>query len=188
MLLHFRIQIAGVTKPPVWRELTVPASFTFLQFHRVIQVAFGWADMHLWFFSPDGFPSDPWIKFPDEEDAQSDIKVLHAQKTKLMSVFPANQKYTYTYDFGDDWLHKIKLLRISEGTAKHALLTAGKGGFLPEDCGGPPGYERIKDILKNPADPEFEDICDWLGMEADMRFDPAYFDLKETQELVAGVR
>jgi len=126
MRLHFPTQLTGITKPPVWRKLTIPAQFSFLKFHQIIQAAFGWQDAHLFLFSPGGFSSSPWIKMPDAGDKYADV--LNVQKMKLQDIFPANHQYSCIYhSFGDDWQHQIKLLRISEGTAKHATLTAGKG-------------------------------------------------------------
>jgi hypothetical protein len=35
MLLTFRIQLANITQPPVWRKVTVPGHFSFHRFHLV---------------------------------------------------------------------------------------------------------------------------------------------------------
>jgi len=187
MLLTFRIQIANVKSPPVWRQLIVPANFSFAKFHLIIQAAFGWTDSHLFLFSPEGFASSPWIKVPDEEDENADVRVLNASRTKLIDIFPANQKYTYIYDFGDDWIHKIKLERIAEGDQKHAELIAGKGACPPEDCGGPWEYERLKQILKNPQNPEYEEMKEWLSMESDKVWDAQAFNLEEAKEAVKSI-
>lgn len=41
MEYQFKIQLKGITKPPVWRKIIIPANFTFLKFHQAIQIAFG---------------------------------------------------------------------------------------------------------------------------------------------------
>lgn len=51
MTYQFKIQIKGITKPPVWRRVLVPDTYTFLQFHQVIQYAFNWDDYHLFDFT-----------------------------------------------------------------------------------------------------------------------------------------
>lgn len=33
MTYQFKIQIKGITKPPVWRRVLVPDIYTFLRFH-----------------------------------------------------------------------------------------------------------------------------------------------------------
>ena len=61
MAFQFRIQLKNVQKPPVWRRVIVPESFTFKQFHVVIQESFGWGNYHLFQFSPSGYGSEPII-------------------------------------------------------------------------------------------------------------------------------
>lgn len=58
MLLTFRIQLTNVTKPPVWRRVTVQANFSFEQFHYIIERAFGWLNCHLYQFSEKGYKQD----------------------------------------------------------------------------------------------------------------------------------
>ncbi|HEX8936545.1 MAG TPA: plasmid pRiA4b ORF-3 family protein [Pseudonocardiaceae bacterium] len=51
----------------------------------------------------------------------------------------------YTYDFGDDWQHSIRLEAIvcHEDSALRAVCTAGRRPGPAEDCGGVYGYELI---------------------------------------------
>ena len=42
MTYQFKIQIKGITKSPVWRRVFVADTFTFQQFHFLIQEVFGW--------------------------------------------------------------------------------------------------------------------------------------------------
>ena len=37
-------------EPTIWREITVPDSYSLLQLHRCIQLVFGWLDYHLFEF------------------------------------------------------------------------------------------------------------------------------------------
>jgi len=67
MLLQLKIQIKGISKPPVWRRLLVPDHFRFHRFHQIIQAAFGWEDYHLYQFSPKGYGSSPLIGLEDDE-------------------------------------------------------------------------------------------------------------------------
>ncbi len=45
-VLQFKLSLRGVSKPPVWRRLLVPADIRLSQVHDVIQ-AMGWTDTHL---------------------------------------------------------------------------------------------------------------------------------------------
>lgn len=58
-----------------------------------------------------------------------------------------NIKCTYTYDFGDDWQHIIKLEKIlpKEPGMNYPACLAGKRACPPEDCGYA-GY-RVNYIL-----------------------------------------
>lgn len=185
MLLHFRIQLANINKPPVWRELTVPAQFSFHRFHKIIQAAFGWADYHLYDFSEKGYDSDWSIGIPSGEDFK---EVRDSQKVKLSQVFKTKgQKLIYLYDFGDDWNHEITLREIRDEKATKAALTGGKGMCPPEDCGGPFGYADLKAIMKDPKHEEYASMREWLGVGEDEAFDPAFFELEAAQREVSRV-
>jgi Plasmid pRiA4b ORF-3-like protein len=184
MAFQFKIQLKNITDPPVWRRLLVPEQFTFLRMHRVIQVAFGWEDYHLFQFSPKGYASHPLIGMPDPEmgDTQD------AQKIKLSEIFTTpKQKFIYIYDFGDDWFHQISLEKITDDKLLRASCMAGIGACPPEDCGGPYGYENLKLILNDPKDPEHAGMKEWLGMTKKEKWDAAFFDLEKTKVLVAKV-
>jgi hypothetical protein len=50
----------------------------------------------------------------------------------------------YLYDFGDNWCHDIKLIRVvSDKESFKRRLLAGEQACPPEDCGGLPGYKRM---------------------------------------------
>jgi hypothetical protein len=186
MTLHFRIQLAGITKPPVWRKLSVPAHLSFLALHEVIQAAFGWTNTHLFQFSEEGFGSVPAYTIPDpDDDFFEEGEQVDAEEVRLSEVFTREgQRYVYIYDFGDEWTHQMTLERISDEATDKPVLTAGKGACPPEDCGGAPGYAQLKGVLSDPADPEHEEMRDWLGLEPGEAWDPAAFDLKAAQEAV----
>ena len=63
----------------------------------------------------------------------------------------------YTYDFGDDWDHDIKLEKVLPPDADlHVaavpVCLAGKGACPPEDCGGAWGYADLKETIADPSD------------------------------------
>ena len=53
----------------------------------------------------------------------------------------------------------------------------------PEDCGGPPGYEDLLEVLADPEHPDNDDLRDWLGSE----FDPEAFDVAAADAAVRSV-
>lgn len=187
MLLQFKIQIRNTSKPPVWRKVLVPTTFTFEHFHLVIQAAFGWGNYHLYQFSPSGYGSSPEIGVPDGSDWSGEI--VNSKKIKLSDIFTTKgQKFIYIYDFGDDWIHTITLEDIKEvEPSKKAELLAGKGACPPEDCGGHWGYVRMLEILQDPNDEEYESMKAWLGLEEGEVWNTKYFDEESAKKAVASV-
>jgi hypothetical protein len=184
MQFIFKIQLKNVIEPKVWRRVSVPANFSFARFHLVIQAAFGWGNYHLYQFSEKGYGSFPIISPPSEWD---DGDTKDAKKIKLSQIFKElKQKYTYIYDFGDDWLHIITLEKILEEPALKAILIKGEGTCPPEDCGGPWGYAKLKEILSNPKDPEYAEWKEWLGLSKNQKWDTEAFDLEETGRMVGA--
>lgn len=182
MMLQFKIQLKQLDNPTVWRRVIVPAQFTFYQFHKVIQAAFGWENCHLYQFSPKGYGSEPII---GEQGENHDEEVLDSQKIKLSKIFTVpNQKFVYIYDFGDDWMHVITLEKINKDASIVADCIDGKGACPPEDCGGFYGYIDLKRILSNRKDPEHEEMKELLGLEEDEIWDANAFDVKQASEAV----
>lgn len=188
---QFNIQIQQLSNPSVWRTVTVPSYYTFLHFHYVIQAAFGWTNSHLYSFSPKGYGSWPIIQEnkADSEPFSSNLGIkLGAAKTKLSDIFTqSGQKYTYTYDFDDDWHHLITLEKVLHETSVRAGCLDGEGKCPPEGCGGALGYTDLKEVLADKNDPDYETSAEWLGLEENDTWDPAEFDLEKTREIVSGL-
>ncbi|MEO8967567.1 MAG: plasmid pRiA4b ORF-3 family protein, partial [Solirubrobacteraceae bacterium] len=67
--LQLKVSLRGVSKPPVWRRLLVPADTRLDRLHGVVQTAMGWTDTHLQVFSTavgDFGILDPELGFRDE--------------------------------------------------------------------------------------------------------------------------
>jgi hypothetical protein len=188
MAYLFKIQIQGISKPSVWRELLVPEDFTFSRFHRVIQAAFGWEGVHVYEFSPSGWGSSPTIGsqyekyFGDGAEEDSD-------KVKLSDIFKTEkQTFTYIYDFGDEWKHKISLEKITAEKLKKAACVDGKGACPPEDCGGVMDYRDFLEIIRDPQHPQHKDMLDWVGLEDGQQWEEVHaFDLEAANKLVQEV-
>ena len=108
-----------------WREILVPASLTFFDLHAVLQECFMWYGEHLFCFCatfPDGKQvqvEELWGEEPSYHEAKYEQympveplpEVRVASETELGDVFPKVRTARYYYDYGDDWIHDIKLLR-----------------------------------------------------------------------------
>ena len=171
MALQFKISLKNVRKPTVWRRVLVSENITFEDFHECIQCFFNWENCHCWCFSPKGWGSSPQIMVPDDDDLMEPD--YDASNTKLSRIFMAEkQKYVYIYDFGDGWIHDIELEKITDEDVKEAVCLAGKGTCPPEDCGGPWGYEELKEILSDPSNEQYKDMVEWLSLRDGEIWDP----------------
>lgn len=71
----------------------------------------------------------------------------------------------YTYDFGDDWRHTIKVERrfSAELWDEFPRLVDCKGRCPPEDIGGPWGYAEYLEAISDPVHPRHDEFIAWLG-------------------------
>ncbi|MFI6681750.1 plasmid pRiA4b ORF-3 family protein [Kribbella sp. NPDC050470] len=79
-------------------------------------------------------------------------------------------KLFYLYDFGDGWMHVIRLESVHprDASAPRAVCTDGRRSGPSEDCGGVYGYELITAAL-DPAHPEHaEAVIDYAQMYGDV--------------------
>lgn len=144
---QFKIKLRGISKPPVWRRVLVPANFTFSGFHAVIQEAFGWWNEHLYCFGDKPYSRMLTIAEIHEDD-WGDAPDYDARKFTVGELFSYGgiiKKFCYVYDFGDDWIHDITLEKVFDEYSDHATCIKGKGACPEEDCGGVWEYEDMKE-------------------------------------------
>jgi hypothetical protein len=174
---QFKVTLLGV-KPPIWRRMQVPESYTFWDLHVALQDAMGWEDCHLHEFEMvnPSVESPVHIGMPYEDSGE---EIFPEEKQKIADYFSEeNPSAYYVYDFGDSWEHEIKFEKIlPRETINYPVCITGKRACPPEDCGGIWGYEEFLEIIKDPDHEEHEDMLDWVGGE----FDPEHFDAKEVR-------
>ncbi|MGV8949364.1 MAG: plasmid pRiA4b ORF-3 family protein [Candidatus Paracaedibacter sp.] len=171
---QFKITLQG-TKPPIWRRIQVPESYSFLDLHAAIQDAMGWEGHHLHQFEimNPKYGEEDFIGSPDSLGF-SGVKVHPGWKVRISTYFASTAQAIYEYDFGDAWRHKVtleKVLPLEPGTTYPRCL-AGKRACPPEDCGGVWGYEELLEIIKDPNHEEYEERMEWLSDD----FDPEAFN------------
>ena len=167
---QFKITLKG-TKPPVWRRIQVPETYTFYDLHVAIQDAMGWTDTHLHEFTiqhPQKM-REVNIGIPDDDALDFGRVVLEGWSNKIADFFRENNKKAlYVYDFGDYWEHKIEFEGVfpKDPSKNYPVCTAGRRACPPGDCGGPWMYMH----LLRGDHPSQEKYAD---------FDPVNFDPKE---------
>lgn len=183
----FKIKLRGVSKPTIWRKVSVPESFTFADFHLVIQAAFGWTNSHLYEFI-DNLNRPSFRVSQDSDFLGFPIRDFQeAVDVRLSDYFKSvGDKCIYVYDFGDNWEHDVVLEAINESADEGPSCLKGKGACPPEDCGGCDGFERLKKAaVEGPSDQYDEELLRWFG-DADSCLDAEYFDLEESNHDVAN--
>ena len=116
------------THPSVWRRVVVPERITFEELHEIIQILFSWENEHLHEFE---VPGDR-IYISDRDDTWANY---YNESETLIDAFFKNYKWLrYTYDFGDNWRHRINIEKIDEEYQKRtATLLKFKGDNFTED-------------------------------------------------------
>lgn len=154
-ILQLKITLFG-SKPAIWRRILVPDDYSFFALHVAIQDAFGWEDEHPHqFFTDSPFKRNSHylcLSFSMSEIEIDDTGNTIDERKVRLSEYLRREKGAmfYEYDFGDSWMHEIKLEKIlpKEPKMKYPILPEGERACPPEDCGGLGGYYNLLEILK----------------------------------------
>jgi hypothetical protein len=173
--LQFKIWLDEI-EPQIWRRVLVPTGLSLHELHRIIQMLYEWYDYHLYeFMIGDDRYQEP---DPEAEDEPKDSTRAYLRDLE----FTVGDEFTYVYDFGDYWVHRIQVER-APGRVDEGLLPFVMGGERrgpPEDCGGTHGFDLFLKAIRDPNDPEHEDYLAWVGSD----YDPDRFDLRTVRHAV----
>jgi hypothetical protein len=178
-----KVKLLNISKSPIWRDILVHDDITFEELHHIIQMTMGWGSCHMHQFIVGnrrngvyiGISEDELGSFDTDMDQLDHSEVLISQYLKKVK-----DKCWYEYDFGDGWEHEVNLLEIVDVSKDQPIpfVLKGKGACPPEDCGGPWGYEELKETIKNPKAAGYEEMIEWVGDD----FDPNHFDLEAAND------
>jgi hypothetical protein len=169
--------------PPIWRRIQVTNNTTLGKLHRILQIIMGWSDYHLHEFIIDGVS----YGVPDKDSMFEMQYDKNEKNVKLSQVVSKEQtKFTYVYDFGDYWQHKILTEKIlpQEPDMQYPICIKGKRTCPPEDCGGAGGYEEFIETIQYPDHPEHDEMLEWAGGS----FNPEAFDIDEINRELRKIR
>lgn len=177
---QLRIDLVG-SKPPIWRRILIDPDRSMHDLHCAIQNAMGWMNSHLHSFEKGGV----YFEEPNEEfDDLGWGERYDEHDYSIGSVLMFEKDYiNYTYDFGDDWQHKIRLEKILPYDPDQPLPACikGKNACPPDDIGGLWGYYDFLEIINDPEHPEHDEYAEWVGCDT---CDPTEFDLQETDMMM----
>ena len=134
-ILQLKVRLLGIS-PMIWRRVMVSSAMTLHELHGVLQVAMGWEGIHLYAFDVYA------VQYGSFELMMGSPKAPLAQFG-----FRQNDKFSYTYDMGDGWVHEVRVEDIGSAEPKktYPVCTGGAGACPPEECGGPRGFLARRD-------------------------------------------
>lgn len=178
---RLHVAVEDIT-PPIWREIELTSNTTLVGLHNALQVLMGWHDSHLWAIEA----GRKRYELPDPDVRMRQAAVDDPRRVTVGAVLAGKQKtLRYNYDFGDDWLVKVKVLSVAkpEPRVRYPRCLAGGRAGPPEDCGGPPGFERLLAARKNPGSGDARELLEWAGTD----WNPEAFDLALINKALAGL-
>ena len=174
-----KITLLG-TEPPVWRQVIVRGDILLEELHYVIQIAMGWTNSHLHQY----FVGNVRYGVPDPEFGNN----MKDEADFTLADIAARQgsKFRYEYDFGDSWMHEIKVEKIAKAITDHKYPVCADGArnCPPEDVGGIWGYSELVEAMSDPEHERRGEFIEWLGES----FNPEALDLKEANRLLKKLK
>ena len=172
--LRLKIKMQDVTKPPMWRETLVPAEFNFSQLHYVIQAVMGLHEEHLWQFQHKPYDHGAQIGIPMENTESGfglEDCTHNSDETQVTSFLgKKGDKFTYVYDFGDDWIFDISVEDVLDRQGEVAVCTKWKSDLQPmENTGGVYAYCQLREFygnFKQMNKKEREAVADSFGYDS----------------------
>lgn len=172
--LHISLRYS---EPPIWRRVQVAGDTRLIDLQFIVQRLMEWDNDHLHEFEIRGarFGAEaatggvPWLD-----------PVIDECKVRLIQLaLTPGLVFTYTYDFGDTWVHDIEVeqvLQREEGVQYPVCLGGARSG-PPEDSGGVGSYQYKLEILADPEHKDYAWVHEWMG-----DWEPERFDLNEINE------
>jgi hypothetical protein len=172
-IYQLKITLKG-SDPPIWRRIQVP-DCTLGELHEILQVVMGWENSHLHQFDIRG----KRYGVTDDEGSDWDEEVKDEEKMSISLVAKTGRKvrFSYEYDFGDDWQHEVLVEKIVDPGPRVAYPRCIEGARAcpPEDVGGIWGYPEFLEAIADRKHPDHSQMKEWVGGE----FDPERFSLNE---------
>lgn len=155
-------------KPTTWRRFIISSSTSLATLQQAVILMFnGLLFGHM--YTLQDKKTQKFYDLPEFKNETFDS--IDATKVKL-SEFGLNQKFTITYDFGDNWEFEAIIKKISdEKPPKHPTILSGKKYGIIEDIGG---VERLSDYYNGKVSQEEKE---WVG-----NIDLDEFDIDDMNE------
>ncbi|KAL9110973.1 MAG: hypothetical protein Q9227_004588 [Pyrenula ochraceoflavens] len=177
--------IAETYDPMISRVLSVPSACTFSRLHEILQAAFDWGNCHAHSFQiQESLPATSQQLMPKallNIEPEGNVEMMREfaesvseDEITVGQIFGPESKYhgsavQYEYDHGDSWEHQITCLGQAHSGLRQALggieqdffCITGEGHPCAEDCGGPPGWDSLKELFTKKGKKDPEGLRDW---------------------------
>jgi len=193
--------------PKIWRRIQIMNNIKFSRLGYIIMTLFEMQASHLYEFEIDVLENfkrsdkDFWEEYPDagkdikkircgipDEDNIYDFNNLEGYEPLKDSteeyvkhyLYHENDEMIFKYDFGDNWIIKVKLEKIFEDKKTEGKefprVIDGQGYGIIENCGGTGGLEEIRKAFALKNGDEYENYSEWLGIR---EFNLDIFDIDD---------
>ncbi|MGE7416951.1 plasmid pRiA4b ORF-3 family protein [Methylobacterium tarhaniae] len=173
------------TMPVIWRIVEVPLTMSLSGLHEVVQAAMPFENCHLYEFRIGGRRyALPDPDFPDPE-------VYSPKVAKLGAALEGDvRRFTYIYDFGDNWQHTITVEALSpaDPALHYPRFVDGGRRAPPEDVGGTMGFEEFLNVLSKPRHRERKAMLEWCGGSFDPDTIPIDIIVERVEKLARSRR
>lgn len=141
---HLYISLQG-SPVKIFRRITVPSNIRMEHLAEIIIRAMGWGNEHLHQFIAHG---EEYVSVREIKEGGGifSFRMKHdAMACTIGDVLKEKGKQIkFEYDFGDSWMHNVRLSAIEAYDPRHVVsVDSGSGPCPPEDCGGVYGYAEM---------------------------------------------
>lgn len=137
--------------PPIWRRVIVPSGITFTQLSMILNKVMGWSGYHAFqfeFYHLQLLVMED-IRYTAIPCAGWDH--LEASTTYVREFLEQNKWFTYIYDLGDFWEHRVTVEEIAEGDTSAYPQVIKYKGECPGEDGGICGKFDLEEINEDLA-------------------------------------
>ncbi len=179
-------------EPKIWRRIQVMNNIKFSRLGYIIMTLFEMQASHLYEFVIDisenfkRIDNDYFEDYSEfkkircgitDEDNSYDFNNLEGYEPLKDAteeyvkhyLYHENDEMIFKYDFGDNWIIKVKLEKIFEDKQtdgkEFPKVIEGQGYGIIENCGGTSGLEEIRQAFISREGDEYENYSEWLGVK-----------------------
>lgn len=185
-LLRVRLDLDDA-KPPIWRRLELRGDLCIDELHYVIQIAMGWDGSHLhrfWVGPTKRIWDAPYLLTDFDLDEGEQGTPEGAVELSQM-VRAVGDRLFYTYDYGDEWNHTIKVEAVEPlpDDQPPAICTGGRNACPFEDVGGVYTHNALFAMHREAPEHStmHESYAAWLPED----WDPQAFDPEDITRALA---